>query len=183
MRLPPLQAASGSDDAAISILTPELLCREGAARAAVAALPALPSTSPHLVVRALAVPLAIRGLAAGLIGAIEVAPPPPAPHVHSPHCFHARPPRVPPPADIVASKPTPPGPSAMKPQPIGSPALASGVHAVDYPNGDRYEGSWCASLWALVSASDAPHPFLPSLAAASGRVAFGTAQERYFTPR
>ena len=34
------------------------------------------------MVRTFVVPLAIRELAAGLLGTIEVAPPPPAPHVH-----------------------------------------------------------------------------------------------------
>ena len=162
---------------------PELLARERVVRAAVTALPTLPSTSPHLMVRTFVVPLAIRELAAGLLGTIEVAPPPPAPHVHSPHCFHARtsfssslpqpplpseaasaalPPAgptdgsvAPPPADASAGLPTGtatskakakaalPLPSAMETLPIEGPVPDSGVYAVNYPNGDRYEGAWC----------------------------------------
>jgi hypothetical protein len=71
----------------IAARAPLLLAQSDSARAAVAALPVLPATSSHLAVSALDA-RELRATLLGAVGSLDTAPPDPAVHVHTPHCWH-----------------------------------------------------------------------------------------------
>ena len=85
------QASKVLPDADIVAHSAALLGRMESARAAVEAIPVLPVTSPFLEVASMASPEALRAAVAAIFGPLILSPPPPVPHVHTPHCSHSAP--------------------------------------------------------------------------------------------